>query len=760
MPRTVTNRVDKRSWGLLALSLVVALVGGVCVPGLAQSTAPKLNTQESGKAAPGWSSLPPDAQRAILAKLEEDNPVWTQQAELTASDGKAEDGFGAAVAVSGGTVVVGAPLHPYSPPNDGPGAAYVFVERGGTWIQQAELTASDGVSGDLFGYSVAMDGNTIVVGAPTHQIGSNRYPGAAYVFVESGGTWSQQAELTASDGASWDYFGISVAMSGSTVVLGAVYHKALGINEPGPGAAYVFIESGGSWTPQAELTAFDGFDDDLFGISVAVSGSVAFVGAPRHTFAINKVGVAYVFAENDGIWTQQAELSPSDRAEYEGFGAPVALDGGTAVVTGTSAVYVFEESGGVWNRQAELTASDGTADNGFGGSLAVSGSTVVAGAANQDVGSNQFQGAAYVFVQSGGVWSQQAELAASDGVKNDHFGASVAVSGSTVTTGASNRNVGSNYGQGAAYVFSSSAPGFTLSANPSSLSMQQGEQVTSAITITPANGFSGSVSLSASGLPNGVTATFNPNPATSTSTLTLTAGAMATTGTTTFAVTGASGSLTLTMNLTLTVTPSITAKLSSSSLNFGNEVIDTASASRTVTVTDTGNATLVFSSIAITGDFAISVNTCQFGIGAGTKCQVEVTFTPTQLGRLTGTLTFTDNAPNSPQTVTLSGTGVLPATLSPTSVTYPKQRVGTTSAAKTFTLSNNQLVALTSIAISATGDFAVSATTCGTSLAPKEKCTVSVTFTPTAAGTRTGQLGVSDSASNSPQTSNLTGTGK
>jgi hypothetical protein len=145
---------------------------------------------------------------------------------------------------------------------------------------------------------------------------------------------------------------------------------------------------------------------------------------------------------------------------------------------------------------------------------------------------------------------------------------------------------------------------------------------------------------------------------------------------------------------------------------------------------------------------------------AGNSCKVNVTFTPAELGALTGTLIFTDNASNSTQTVALSGTGIVQATLNPTSATYAKEKVGTTSAAKTFTLTNNQAVELTSIATSTTGDFAVSATTCGTSLAAKGKCTISMTFTPTATGTRTGQLSVSDSASNSPQVSNPTGTGK
>ena len=174
-----------------------------------------------------------------------------------------------------------------------------------------------------------------------------------------------------------------------------------------------------------------------------------------------------------------------------------------------------------------------------------------------------------------------------------------------------------------------------------------------------------------------------------------------------------------------------------------------------MTVKNTGGGALIFSSITITGtnagDFA-QTNTCTGSIALGSSCTISVSFTPTGGGTRTAVLTLTDDAQNSPQTVTLTGTGVVPATLTPASATYAAQAEGTTSAAKTFTLTNNQTVALTSIAISTTGDFAVSATTCTTSLAAKGKCTISVTFTPTATGTRTGQLSVSDSASNSPQT--------
>jgi hypothetical protein len=200
--------------------------------------------------------------------------------------------------------------------------------------------------------------------------------------------------------------------------------------------------------------------------------------------------------------------------------------------------------------------------------------------------------------------------------------------------------------------------------------------------------------------------------------------------------------------------------VSPNSLRFGNEAVGTTSPAKTVTLKNTSRATLDISSITPSGAFAISANTCGATLAGKKSCKVSITFTPMALGKLTGTLTFTDNAINSPQTVPLSGTGVKPATLTPASAVYAQQIVGTTSAAKTFTLTNNQPVGLTGIAISTTGHFSVSAMTCGASLNAKANCTISVTFSPTQTGTQTGQLVVHDSASNNPQTSNLTGTGK
>lgn len=312
---------------------------------------------------------------------------------------------------------------------------------------------------------------------------------------------------------------------------------------------------------------------------------------------------------------------------------------------------------------------------------------------------------------------------------------------------------------------SGGTPDFSLSANPSSVTVVQGSTAPTTITVTPVNGFTGSVTLSASGLPSGVTTGFNPNPTTTSSTLTFTATAGATLGTSTVTVTGVSGSLTHTTTVQLTVSSGgggPVVSLSPTSLTFANTVVGVTSAPKTVTLTNTGTATLNISSITTSGDFGQThvAKSCGSTVAAGASCLIKVTFTPTQVGARTGTLTITDNAANSPQTVALSGTGTAQATLTPASKTFPTEPVGVSSPAKTFTLSNKQKVALTGISISTTGDFSVSATTCSSSLAAKTNCTISVIFTPTATGTRTGTLSVSDSAVGSPQTSSLTGTGK
>jgi len=204
--------------------------------------------------------------------------------------------------------------------------------------------------------------------------------------------------------------------------------------------------------------------------------------------------------------------------------------------------------------------------------------------------------------------------------------------------------------------------------------------------------------------------------------------------------------------------------LSPTSLAFALRVDGSTSRAEYVTLVSTGVLSLSISSITITGanagDFAEADN-CPSILAPGASCTIQVTFTPSTVGLETATVTVSDNnATNRPQAVALTGSGILPVSLTPRSATYSSWKVGTTSAAKTFALFNNLSTTLDNVTISTTGDFAVSATTCGASLAARSHCTISVTFTPTATGIRTGTLTVSDTAGNSPQISQLTGTGK
>jgi hypothetical protein len=448
---------------------------------------------------------------------------------------QANDFFGFSVAVSGDTVVVGAMQEDSSTtgvnstPNEDAsdsGAAYVFVRNAGGWTQQAYLkpTAIGSTqAGDLFGYGVALSGDTVVIGAALEDsstTGVNSTPnesasgsGAAYVFVRSAGTWTQQAYLKpAAVGTTQanDFFGFSVDVSGDTLVVGAAVEdgSTTGVNSTpdegasDSGAVYVFVRSAGVWTQQAYLKpAAVGITQagDEFGGSVAISGDTMVVGAALEdssTMGVNSTatesasesGAVYVFVRSAGVWTQQAYLKPAavgtTQAE-DNFGSSVDLFGDTVVVgaiqedsgtigvnstpnenaTNSGAAYVFVRSAGTWTQQAYLKpAAVGvrqTGDN-FGWSVAVSDETVVVGAIYEDsdtMGVNSTpnenaadSGAAYVFARSAGDWTQQAYLkptALGATQVGDQLGRSVAVWGDTVVVGAIYEDSGTTLGNSA-----------------------------------------------------------------------------------------------------------------------------------------------------------------------------------------------------------------------------------------------------------------------------------------------------------------------
>jgi len=432
------------------------------------------------------------------------DPTLSQAAELTASDGAAGDLMGESVAVSGSTIVVGAPDHQVGA-NPQQGAVYVFTKPASGWAnatQTAELTASDGAASDMLGFSVAISGQTIVAGAPQHVVGGSQLAGAVYVFNEPASGWAnatQTAELTSSSPAG-DDLGTSVAISGQTIVSGATTRNVN--RHPDQGAAYVFTEPGGGWangTQAAILTASDGATGDDLGQSVAVSGQTIVAGAPDRTVGSNSFqGTVYEFTAPASGWTdatQTAELTASDGAGNDELGWSVAIDSSTIVAgalnhqaagsPGSGAVYVFTAPGTGWanaTQTAELTASDGAAGNALGASVAIFGQTVVAGDPDQ----GGYQGATYLFTQPAGGWAdgtQAAELTASDGGAWDEFGWSVADDGTTILAGAPAPQA--TGAPGRAYAFAPQAQSTTTSIRSAANPAPPGQPLTYTATVSP-----------------------------------------------------------------------------------------------------------------------------------------------------------------------------------------------------------------------------------------------------------------------------------
>jgi len=296
---------------------------------------------------------------------------WKQMSELQGSDTVSGDQFGSSVSVSGTTAVVGAGGHA-----DHAGRAYVFAKTPGGWKQTAELKGSDTVAGDYFGWSVAISGETIVVGAYGHA----KNAGRAYVFTETPKGWTQTAELKSAGILPGDQFGSSVAISGPTIVVGATNRSAAA------GRAYVFAKTGSAWKQVAKLQGLDTIAGDHFGWSVGISGTTAVVGAFLHA---KSAGRAYVFTKASG-WKQTAELKGSDTAPVDGFGISVAIAsigivvGATGHASGAGRVYMFTKTPGGWKQVAELKGLDTAPSDEFGFSLGLWETSLVVGAPEHD----------------------------------------------------------------------------------------------------------------------------------------------------------------------------------------------------------------------------------------------------------------------------------------------------------------------------------------------------------------------------------------
>jgi FG-GAP repeat/PKD domain/Chaperone of endosialidase len=379
---------------------------------------------------------------------------FTQLQKLTASDAAAGDLFGHTVSLDGDTAIVGA----YTEDNSGgsnAGSAYVFVRSGGTWTQQQKLTASDAAPGYNFGFSVSVSGDTVVVGSISVNNSSGQHAGAAYVFTRTAGVWTQQQRIQPVDAQLNDGFGYSVSVSGDTVVISSAADDD---GADAAGSAYVFTRSGGVWTQQQKLVASDPSTAN-FGHSMSMNGDTIVIGAWAKN---NGTGAAYVFVKMGATWIQQQKLTAADPVSGNSFGWSVSVSDDTTAIgaiasddagNDSGSTYIFTRSAGVWTQRQKIQASDAGADDLFGLSVSMNGDMLVVSAAFDNNGSGVDAGSIYIFTKTGGVWTQQQKLTASDAAAGDEFGFSLSLSGDTVMAGADKDDNSGGIDAGSAYVF-------------------------------------------------------------------------------------------------------------------------------------------------------------------------------------------------------------------------------------------------------------------------------------------------------------------
>ncbi len=392
----------------------------------------------------------------LFAKIPSSTSSMTMQEfnKLVDPDGAADDIFGYSVAVSGDTVIVGAPGH-----HSYTGVAYIYEyqRESNTFIKQASLSTSEGTAND-FGKSVAISGDTVIVGAPEDNCDDGEYCGSVYLFEKPSSGWvnaTENIKLTASERIDSNYFGYSVAISGDTVIVGVAIY----------GGAYLFEKPSGGWstnmTENAKLNASDGVN---FGYTVSISNDTVIVGAIGDD---SNSGSVYLFEKPSSGWVdtnKSAKLTNSSAVAGGYFGISVAISNDTVIVGanmdsdtgyGYGSAYLFEKPSGGWNdmnQSAKLTASDGATGDSFGKSMAIREDTVIVGADTVNCIAGEHCGSAYLFEKPSGGWNdmnQSAKLTALDGAAGDSFGKSVAISGDTVVVGA----IGDNSDSGSVYIF-------------------------------------------------------------------------------------------------------------------------------------------------------------------------------------------------------------------------------------------------------------------------------------------------------------------
>jgi len=390
--------------------------------------------------------------------------VLVEVQKLVGSVNMAYDEFGDSIDSDGTWAIVGALVSS----SDGrtEGAAYIFENQGGTWVETQHLVPSDPGSGaDQFGGFVGMSGNFAAASAWGRDNGGGIFEGAVYIFENQSGTWVETQKLMASDMQSPASFGEGLAMEGSILVVGSHEYRRGDPLESGVGQAYVFEESGGTWTETAVLLDATGEAQDQFGWDVATDGVKVAVSAQDDDVDApgDGKGRVFVYWKNGATWELEQILTASDGQNNDLFGASIAMDpAGDRIAVGApgvdiapdaanGAVYIFEHDGAAWVEVQKLVASDTAHGDKLGDLRALSfgGSFLMVGAWGVDPG-----GAAYLFEHDGSQYVERQKLAGSDTAVGDHFGSSVHVAaGDEVMAGADEHDALGVTNAGAVYVF-------------------------------------------------------------------------------------------------------------------------------------------------------------------------------------------------------------------------------------------------------------------------------------------------------------------
>lgn len=382
-----------------------------------------------------------------------ESQVVRSDVKLIASDGSPDAHFGYSVAMSGDYAIVGA----YG--DDETGAAYIFKREGTSWTEQAKLRKPfPRSSDDKFGYSVDIDGDYAIVGA----YGSSDGRGAAYVFKREGASWTQRTELRSSSIGSYDYFGISVSISGSYAVVSSPWDDSdtEEYHNRNFGSIYMFMWDGISWAQQAKLYASDGRQDIYFGRLVSISGNYAIVT----TVISGSYGSPlYILEHNSTGWAEQVKLMPPNGPVMDAFGRSISISGDYIVIgahlddindqNDVGSVYVFKRENTIWSEQAKVTSLDSESFDHFGSSVSIKGNYIIIGAPDDnDNYTGRDSGSAYIFDLDGAEWKQRAKLTALDAAYDDFFGTSVAIDGDYAIVGAPGDDDKGVY-SGSVYVF-------------------------------------------------------------------------------------------------------------------------------------------------------------------------------------------------------------------------------------------------------------------------------------------------------------------